>query len=105
MLYLLIVCIIFIVINYFYQFFDEDKILGENPKNNLKLSDPTLYMNENAKIIVMMGTNKYDVTDFISKHPGGKTIIAKHNGKDITEPMKSIGHSDRAYKILNKYIV
>ena len=43
-----------------------------------------------------------NITDWISKHPGGD-IIMKGVGKDATELFNSIGHSDYAKQMLKKY--
>jgi L-lactate dehydrogenase (cytochrome) len=31
----------------------------------------------------------YDITDFLSQHPGGKAILLKHSGRDATKAFKS----------------
>lgn len=91
MIYLLILCIIIIVVNYYYKLFSKEHL-------EIKEISP-------RQLTVKMGNNTYDVTNYASKHPGGYEILTKHNGQDISEPMKSIGHSSHAYKILNKYLV
>lgn len=50
----------------------------------------------------------YDVTDFVSKHPGGKEILENHSGEDVTQLMKTHDthqHSPAAYRILDKYYI
>lgn len=52
----------------------------------------------------------YEVTEFVSGHPGGKALL-EGCGKDATElfktrPMGSkTPHSDRANKLLSKYLI
>jgi len=47
------------------------------------------------KCIVTVGGNKYDVTAFISLHPGGPEKIKAWCGKDATEIFNA-KHSDKA---------
>ncbi|KAF9482708.1 oxidoreductase [Pholiota conissans] len=50
----------------------------------------------------------YDVTAFLSDHPGGDDLILKHAGKDVEEVMNDKlehEHSDSAYDMLNEYII
>ncbi|KAI0142479.1 inositolphosphorylceramide-B C-26 hydroxylase [Hypoxylon sp. NC0597] len=54
---------------------------------------------------VTIGTNVYDVTDFVESHPGGPDLILDYAGKDVTEILKdtdSHKHSDSAYEILEE---
>ena len=46
----------------------------------------------------------YDVTKYIKKHPGA-LAIKKGLGKDATTIFNNIGHSKRASKIMNKYLI
>ena len=46
----------------------------------------------------------YNVTDWISKHPGGDAIM-KGIGKDITKLFDGRGHSNTARKIMKKYYI
>ncbi len=57
----------------------------------------------NDKIIVMYQNEKYDITNFIKRHPGGKEILMNYNGKDIEKAMLENEHSESAYKILARY--
>lgn len=50
----------------------------------------------------------FDVTDFVSRHPGGRDILLKSSGKDVTETMNDPNihkHSSVAYSLLNKYSI
>ena len=46
----------------------------------------------------------YDVTKLIKKHPGALSI-KKGLGKDATKIFDNIGHSDRAKKIMKRYLI
>lgn len=54
------------------------------------------------KIIVYFEGNKYDLTRFAKRHPGGRDALLQYNGKDVAEILEETGHSHNAYKILEK---
>ena len=47
----------------------------------------------------------YDVTEFLGDHPGGSDTILEFIGRDATSAFDGKGHSEDAYKLLNKYRV
>lgn len=53
-------------------------------------------MSEKEKIIVHIDGYKFDVTEYASKHPGGKRILKKYNNKDATKIFNEStrGHMD-----------
>ena len=64
--------------------------------------------NTSKSCYVTIGTNVYDVTDFIGDHPGGGELILEWAGKDVTEIMKddiSHSHSEAAYEILDESLI
>ncbi|CAJ2511249.1 Uu.00g068740.m01.CDS01 [Anthostomella pinea] len=57
---------------------------------------------------VTLGTNVYDITDFLDSHPGGPELILEYAGKDVTHILKdedSHTHSESAYEILDESLV
>ncbi|KAA8491858.1 Fatty acid 2-hydroxylase [Porphyridium purpureum] len=55
---------------------------------------------------VVLNNDVYDVTLFLDRHPGGKKILEKHLGTDVSEIMaadKPHRHSAAAYKQLRAY--
>ncbi|KAF2461769.1 hypothetical protein BDY21DRAFT_640 [Lineolata rhizophorae] len=57
---------------------------------------------------VTVGTKVYDVTSFLSDHPGGADLILEHAGKDVTDIMQdelSHTHTEAAYEILDECLV
>jgi len=46
--------------------------------------------------------NVYDITKWISIHPGGDVILYGI-GKDATEMFQNVGHSEDAMQFLEKY--
>ncbi|KAI0484452.1 inositolphosphorylceramide-B C-26 hydroxylase [Xylariaceae sp. FL0804] len=75
---------------------------------------PTLTQHEveshnNAKsCYVTVGSQVYDVTDFVESHPGGPELILEYAGKDVAAILKdedSHAHSESAYEMLEEYMV
>ncbi|KAH8553511.1 cytochrome b5-like heme/steroid binding domain-containing protein [Umbelopsis sp. PMI_123] len=50
---------------------------------------------------VIVGGKVYNVTDFLSEHPGGKKILLKSTGKDATEQFKNF-HDDAVLESVAK---
>ena len=47
------------------------------------------------KVIIIIDDYKFDVTEYIHIHPGGKRILRKFNGKDATKEFNEVkGHCD-----------
>lgn len=57
------------------------------------------------RIIVFFKNEKYDITDFVNSHPGGRQVLIKCNGRDIEKHMNKADHSEYAYSLLEKYKV
>lgn len=49
-------------------------------------------LTKEGRVIVMLFSWVYDLTDFYLMHPGGKKIIQKSIGKDATELFVNEGH-------------
>jgi cytochrome b involved in lipid metabolism len=47
----------------------------------------------------------YDVTDFLSEHPGGEFIILESAGRDATLAFRGTRHGKDSYDSLSKYLV
>ncbi|KAI4860625.1 inositolphosphorylceramide-B C-26 hydroxylase [Hypoxylon rubiginosum] len=61
--------------------------------------------NTQKSCYVTIGTNVYDISDFLDSHPGGPELILEYAGKDVTAILKdedSHTHSDSAYEILEE---
>lgn len=87
---------------YCLQDIDEEDEEEEEEENEEEEEDEEKE-NEEEKIIVSFGDNRYDISSFIFKHPGGEDLLIDNNGKNIEELMLENNHSDRAYKLLEKY--
>ncbi|KAK7432217.1 hypothetical protein QQZ08_001162 [Neonectria magnoliae] len=44
----------------------------------------------------------YDITDYMSKHPGGDDILIEVLGQDASEGFHEVGHSDEAIEALRE---
>ena len=99
MITILLIFIIFII-GVFYTFYYD-------PINHIVLIDDKINLTKPEKIIpkvvVTFKGSKYDISNFVRKHPGGKTILLDNNGKDVEQLMLENEHSDHAYKTLDKY--
>jgi len=70
---------------------------------------------EVAKHNVIDGPNKstwviyegkvFDITDFVSEHPGGTEVLADTAGTDITRSFTEIGHSDHARSLMTPRLI
>ncbi|CBY24561.1 unnamed protein product [Oikopleura dioica] len=47
----------------------------------------------------------YDVTKFLSEHPGGEEILLECAGVDATEGFEDVGHSADARELLTDYLL
>jgi len=61
-----------------------------------------------GRLCVLHSGKVYDLTDFADKHPGGREMIEKYCGEDVTQVMQSDDvhkHSQTAYTFLDKYYI
>lgn len=64
--------------------------------------------NNEKSCYVTIGTDVYDVTNFLGDHPGGGDLILEYGGKDVSEIMRdevSHSHSEDAYEVLREHLV
>jgi NAD(P)H-flavin reductase len=54
-------------------------------------------------MIIIINNKKYDITEFLNEHPGGKNVFI--DGADMTEEFNDVGHSKSAIKMLEKYYI
>ncbi|XP_067001496.2 uncharacterized protein [Anabrus simplex] len=47
----------------------------------------------------------YDITSFLSEHPGGEEILVEYAGRDATLAFNGIGHGAAMLQVLDKYLV
>ncbi|KAK1566010.1 cytochrome b5-like heme/steroid binding domain-containing protein [Colletotrichum navitas] len=45
----------------------------------------------------------YDVSNYVEDHPGGIEVLKDVAGSDATESFEYVGHSEDAYKTLQKF--
>lgn len=73
----------------------------------IPVADVRAHNNEKS-CYVTIGTRVFDVTDFLSDHPGGGDLILEYGGRDVKEIMEdtvSHFHSEAAYEILEESLV
>jgi 4-hydroxysphinganine ceramide fatty acyl 2-hydroxylase len=64
--------------------------------------------NSEKSCYVTIGTKVYDVTSFLSDHPGGGDLILEYGGQDVADILKdeaSHTHSEAAYEILDESLI
>ena len=44
----------------------------------------------------------YDVTEFLSSHPGGEDVLLEYLGYDATLAFRGVGHSKAAVRMLKR---
>lgn len=54
-------------------------------------------------MIITINNKKYDLTEFINEHPGGREVFK--NGEDMTQQFNAVGHSPQAIKMMEKYLM
>ncbi|XP_029159773.1 cytochrome b5-like [Nylanderia fulva] len=70
------------------------------------LADIAKYNGKNGtRTWIVLYDNVYDVTDYMSQHPGGPELIEEYAGKDATDGFDEFGHSSDAKKMLKKYLI
>ena len=47
----------------------------------------------------------YDITEYMSLHPGGEEVMMEYVGYDSTVAFRGVAHSKAAFRALNKYCV
>lgn len=80
--------------------------VNKNIKKKLKIYSMNTVKKHNKvnDAWVVYDNEVFDITNWIPNHPGGK-VIEKGMGKDITEMFDSVGHSQNAKIIMQKYLI
>lgn len=61
--------------------------------------------NDSKSAFIVIHDNVYDVTKFLSEHPGGEEVLLEQAGKDSTDAFEDVGHSVDAREMMEKYRV
>ncbi|XP_075977078.1 cytochrome b5-like [Anticarsia gemmatalis] len=71
---------------------------------SLKLTSSEVKKHNNRKSLwIVIKNDVYDVTSYLSEHPGGEDPLLDAAGQDATRAFEDVGHSDDARSILKKY--
>lgn len=60
--------------------------------------------NHRGDVAIIIDNVVYDVTGFLSDHPGGVEVLLDNAGKDATKCFRDVGHSDDAYAWREQYV-
>ncbi|XP_031844340.1 cytochrome b5 isoform X2 [Nomia melanderi] len=58
---------------------------------------------DTSDLWVIINRKVYNLSAFLSEHPGGEEIIIEQAGQDATEPFEDIGHSSDARQMMEPY--
>ncbi|XP_067215389.1 cytochrome b5 isoform X2 [Linepithema humile] len=73
------------------------------PANKLFTRAEVAKHTDSKDIWLIIHNNVYDITSFISQHPGGEEVLLEQGGHDGTEPFEDIGHSTDAREMMESY--
>jgi len=54
---------------------------------------------------IIIHNEVYDLTEFVSVHPGGEDLLLEMAGIDATESFENVGHSMNARMLLNTFLI
>jgi len=105
----IVICLVLVV----YHFFAYEKLTSqlsaspatETISQETKLDSQQIALHKTPQDCWIIVENKvYDVTDFLSRHPGGGQLISPYCGMDATQPFLTQGgrgsHSSQAEQLL-----
>ena len=80
------------------------KGVAESPSDAIKGTNVVYTISqvrESRRKLVVFGDNVYDISSWISKHPGGETVLKQYAGMDITDAFRAYHSKDgKAMKTL-----
>lgn len=56
-------------------------------------------------ILMAIDGKVYDVTGFLTNHPGGADALKKYSGKDATQAFRDVNHSMKAAQLKESFLV
>ena len=70
--------------------------MAESPGKCLIRMDEVKKHMTRQSLWMVMDDKVYDITDYISEHPGGEAVLIEEAGTDATEVFEDVGHSSDA---------
>ncbi|XP_073054052.1 cytochrome b5-like [Primulina eburnea] len=70
----------------------------------LSYSDVSVH-NTSEDCWVIINSKVYNVTNFLSEHPGGDEVLLESAGKDASEEFEDVGHGSAARLMLDEFYV
>jgi len=68
----------------------------ESPGKRLIRMDEVKKHTTRQSLWMVMDDKVYDITDYVSEHPGGEAVLIEEAGTDATEAFEDVGHSSDA---------
>lgn len=70
--------------------------MAESPGKRLIRMDEVKKHTTRQSLWMVMDDKVYDITDYVSEHPGGEAVLIEEAGTDATEAFEDVGHSSDA---------
>jgi len=61
--------------------------------------------NKKGNLWIAIAGHVYNISEFISDHPGGEEILLDVGGRDATKDFEDVGHSPDANNLMKKYLI
>jgi len=71
----------------------------------ITLAELKQHKDKNSGLWVAVHNRVFDVTKFITEHPGGEDILKEHAGGFATKAFDDVGHSNDAKTLMRKYLI
>lgn len=85
-------------------------VQGQSASKNYSIADVSKH-DSGKDCWLVINNNVYDVSSFLSEHPGGGSLIIPHCGQDATQAFATQdrgsrgGHSSNAKEMLSDYLI
>ena len=61
--------------------------------------------NHDQSVWIVLHDKVYDVTKYITEHPGGEEVLLQHAGTNGTRDFEDVGHSSDARELMQDYYI
>lgn len=82
-----------------------EKVEGSEPSVTYYRLEEVAKRNSAEETWMVIHGRVYDITRFLSEHPGGEEVLLEQAGADATESFEDVGHSPDAREMLKQYYI